>query len=434
MVERDRYFEPEIETMPRSDIEKMQQERLLELLPRAYDRGGLIRRTWELAGIHPRDIRTYEEFTERAPFIDKDTCRAFRDTYGDPWGGLLLEHPNELSAVVSTSGTSGEPMFVPQAWADDLPPFVVQGCRDLWEMGVRPGDSVMWPGARQRGPVFRITQLLGAVPVLLNMMPSEVDVLIEASRRYRPKLMLALIGPLFAALQHASDRVDVKEAFSSYDAVVFTGEQLTARQRAQLEQWDVDVYDCAGTGDIGWSFDCREHSGCHIWEDLMLAEHLDPAGDSPVSDGEIGEIVTTALADPVAPLVRYRSGDLVRLTRAPCPCGRTHSRFKPVGRKGDEVVVQGQSLVPADLFPAIESVPETVEAVFQIIAPGRELDELRVRVGYDPTRAHELDDVRDRLVAAIVAVVGIEPRIDLVPEADIVSQAHAMKIRRVAKA
>jgi phenylacetate-CoA ligase len=433
MADHERYLEPQIETMPRPDIEAMQQERLLELIPLVYDRSALVRRTWELAGVHPRDVRSYDDFTERAPFMDKDAVSRFRDTYGDPWGGLLLTHPSELSAVVSTSGTSGEPMLVPQAWTDDLPPYVVQGCRDLWEMGVRPGDYVMWPGARQRGPVYQLPQLLGAVPVLLNMMPSEVEVLIRASREHRPRVMLAMLGPMFAALQHVSDRFDIKEAFSSYESVVFTGEQLTARQRSQLEQWGLDMFDCTGTGDIGWSFDCREHAGCHIWEDLMLAEHVDTVSGAPANDGEIGEIVTTSLTDLVAPLVRYRSGDLVRLTRERCACGRTHSRFKPMGRKGDEVVVQGRSLVPADLFPAIESVPETVEAVFQIIAPQREVDQLRVRVGYDPERQHRLDDVRDRLVAAIVCAIGLEPSIELVPESDIVSQAHAMKIRRVSK-
>ena len=101
-----RYYAPDIETMPRADIEAMQLERLLALLPHAYEHSALVAATWDAAGVHPRDIGSLDDFRERAPFIDKDTVRRFRDGRGDPYGGLLCVPPAELTGVSSTSGTT----------------------------------------------------------------------------------------------------------------------------------------------------------------------------------------------------------------------------------------------------------------------------------------------------------------------------------------
>ena len=51
-----------------------------------------------------------------APFVDKHAIRRFRDERGDPYGGLCALPPDELTAVMSTSGTTGDPTLVPEKW------------------------------------------------------------------------------------------------------------------------------------------------------------------------------------------------------------------------------------------------------------------------------------------------------------------------------
>jgi phenylacetate-CoA ligase len=73
-----RYFSPEIETMARSEIDRLRDERLLgDLLPWAYQRSALIRETWDAAGITADDVQSMDDFREKVPFIDKDAIRAF---------------------------------------------------------------------------------------------------------------------------------------------------------------------------------------------------------------------------------------------------------------------------------------------------------------------------------------------------------------------
>ena len=99
----------------------------------------------------------------------------------------------------------------------------------------------------------------------------------------------------------------------------------------------------------------------------MLVEGLEPDGAEPVADGERCELVATSLFNRTTPLIRYRSDDIVRLTHVPCACGRTHARVWPVGRKGDEVVVDGKAVLPIDVWAAVESVEACAMGLFQVI-------------------------------------------------------------------
>jgi phenylacetate-CoA ligase len=188
-----------------------------------------------------------------------------------------------------------------------------------------------------------------------------------------------------------------------------------------------------GVGDVGAATECREHDGCHFWEDTCYLESLDPDGAESVDDGERGELVSTTLLDKIAPLVRYRSDDLVRITHEQCACGRTHGRVWPLGRKGDEVVVEGRSVLPGDLWEAVERVPETSAGLFQVIRTQREVDRLRLRVGYATSGARGVGDVRTRVTESVHDAVGIEPDVELVDNEVLLRHGPPHKIPRVAK-
>jgi phenylacetate-CoA ligase len=240
---------------------------------------------------------------------------------------------------------------------------------------------------------------------------------------------------LVAALQHLAPEmgVDLVETFASYRGVVFAGEPIGPRARAMVEGWGLELFMQTGVGDVGAATECREHDGCHFWEDTAYVEHLDPEGATPVGDGERGELVSTTLIDKIAPLIRYRSDDLVRVTRERCACGRTHGRLWPLGRKGDEVVVDGRSVLPGDVWAAVEGVPETSAGLFQVIRAGREVDRLRLRVGYASEGRKGLADLRTRITDAVSAAVGVEPEVELVENEVLLRQGPPHKIPRVAR-
>ena len=219
---------------------------------------------------------------------------------------------------------------------------------------------------------------------------------------------------------------------SSYHGIVHGGEPLGTRSRKLLDDWGVAGFEHTAVGDASAATECREHDGCHFWEDGVLVEHLEPDGTATVADGERGELVVTALDNRTMPLVRFRSDDLVEMTRERCGCGRTHGRIKTAGRKGDEVIIDGQSVLPLDVWEAVEGFDETAMGLFQIIRTDAQMDELRLRVGHDGTTTRP-SELCDRLAEAVGAATGVVPKIELVPNDDLLRLGPPHKIPRVAK-
>jgi phenylacetate-CoA ligase len=432
-VEADRrYFDEEAETRSRADIEAMQLERLSFMLPHAYEHSALVRAVWEEAGVHPRDIRSLDDFAERAPFIDKETLRHWREVRGDPYAGLLCVPPDQVTTILSSSGTTGEPTLSPQHWGAPAGAVPAGLSRDLWMMGLRPRDHVMMVIFTFRGPAFGMMQQFGATPVLCDYDPDDMVRLCELSLEFRPTGLYSLSSMIVLAIAEACERggFDPRDVFASYRMLVHAGEPLGARAGAVVRSWGVPVFEHTSVGDVGTAFECPEHDGLHFWEDDTLAESLRPDGTEPVGDGVRGELVATALVNTTTPLIRYRSDDIVRLTRVPCPCGRTHARLWPVGRKGDGVEVEGRTILPVDLWAAVESVGECSRGLFQIVRTAPQMDRLVLRVGYAPGGTDRLDGVRDDVMGAVAGLVGLVPEVELVPEAELLRLGPPHKIPR----
>ncbi len=433
----DRFFDPDIETASRSALAALHEEKLLELVPYAYERSPFYRKHWSEAGVHPRDILTVDDFRERIPFMDKDAIRAFRDAHGDPYGGLLCIPESELTAINSTSGTTGDPTLVPERWAaGGSGPALA---RDFWELGVRPGDHVAIPMFTFRGPIYNFPHVLGAVPLIFDHSPAELPRICELVRRYRPTSWYTMSGPFLLALAELeqSTDVDLRDVFSSFSSIVFAGEPLGVRAKANAERWGMPLFHHSAAGDVGAAFECREHDGLHVWEDVGFYECIEPdatgPGDAtPVADGAVGELVATSLGSDVFPLIRYRSDDLDRFTRQRCACGRTHARLWTLGRKGDEVIVDGRSVLPVDVWGAVEALDETAAGLFQIIRTQRQVDVLRLRVGYAGAPS-DLGALAGLIADSVEAGVGVRPQVELVANAELLKLGPPHKIPRVAK-
>lgn len=424
------YYDP-IETASRADIERVQRERLQQQVAHVYEHSPLIREVWREAGVTPDQIGSIADFTARAPFIDKDTLRSFRDRHNDPFGGVLCSEFNRLTCVGSSSGTTGDPTLFAERW--ELPGEWTMHARDYWGLGLRPGDMVAEICVVTRGVSRFACFNLNVIPLFFSHDPAELERFAEWSLRYRPTFLFHLSTPLIYGLERLEKErgIDLRDVFSSYKACIFGGELLGERGRGLIERWGVPMYQFSSLGDSGTVFECSALDGFHCWEDLALVEVLDPESGEPVAEGGRGEMVVTNLVDHTDPLIRYRSGDLVRYTREPCRCGRTHMRIWLAGRAGDEAVVEGQSILPRDVWPAIEQVEETSAAMFQIIRPQRVMPQLRLRVGYDGRP--DLADLEKRVADAVEGQTGLRPAVELVPNSELIKLGPPHKIPRVAK-
>ena len=418
--------------MPRAEIARMQWDRLQETIRLSYERAPLIRSRWDAAGVTPKDICSLADYSRLAPFITKDDLRAWREQTGDPFGGVLCADHGELRSITGTSGTTGDPTLLSRR--DLKPPLMKSGLsRSFWDLGLRPGEFGVVMNTTMRGSTMSPLKDFGLIPITLDHDPREIPRLIEVIRTYNPVLLSIFSNPLLIALEQFEKQtnIDLKAVFSPMKAILWGGEPLGPRGRLVTQRWGMSIFEIVSVGDSSITIECSSRTGVHAWEDEVFVEHLDPVTLQPAQDGTFGEFVVTPLQNTVDPLVRFRSEDLVWLTREPCICGRTHLRYKVQGRTGDEVVVQGKYILPRDVWPALEAIEETNAALFQIVKPQRVMEMLRLRVGY--AGAPNLAGLADRIVAEISERLKVPAQVECVPNDELLKLGPPHKIPRIVK-
>ena len=124
-------------------------------------------------------------------------------------------------------------------------------------------------------------------------------------------------------------------------SVLLSGDHVTPAMRAAIEQaWDCRVFEHYGSTEVGLggAVQCRAHAGLHVREADLLFEVIDPATGQTLPDGAEGELVVTTLTRRGMPLIRFRTGDLVRMAAEPCACGSVlRCVERVIGRKDERV-------------------------------------------------------------------------------------------------
>ena len=258
---------------------------------------------------------------------------------------LLALSQADVARVVTlpSSGTSGAPKrlhFSP----DDREATV-----DFFAHGMglftRRGDrvAVTFPGSAAGGIVDGLTLALARLGADCSRAPSPFDpeALAAWLTAERPDVVVGPPVPLLAAARVAScygSAIRARALLLSSDHVA------PSLARVVGAAFGAEVFQHWGMTETGYggAVDCPCHCGCHLRENELLVETVDPDSGAPTAPGEVGEVVVTTLRRRAAPLLRYRTGDLARLVEAPCPCGSVLHRLDGFsGRVGEAASLPG---------------------------------------------------------------------------------------------
>jgi phenylacetate-CoA ligase len=143
--------------------------------------------------------------------------------------------------------------------------------------------------------------------------------------------------------------------------------------RARIERlWPgARVFDHHGMTEVGpVTYQCPAKPGSlHVLESAYLPEVIAPQSGEPTPAGETGELVLTTLDRVGSPLLRYRTGDLVKpRRRSVCACGRHELALDGgiLGRSDDMVVVRGVNVYPSVVEEIVRGYPEVIEYRVQL--------------------------------------------------------------------
>ena len=189
------------------------------------------------------------------------------------------------------------------------------------------------------------------------------------------------------------------------------GGSIDATRKAIEDLWGAEVYDFYGLSDIfgACAAQCEYHDGLHIAENHILVETIDIHTGEVLPDGEVGELVFTTLRKHARPLIRFKTGDIGRIDKTPCKCGRTHGRIHILGRKDDMFIVSAVNVFPSDIEAVIRELDGvTGEYLIRIFEKDFTCKySVEIEKTADNTDADEV--IAEKVSNALKARIGVKP-------------------------
>jgi len=401
------YFDPTTETLPREQLAALQLSKLQAMAQELWGRNRFYTEKWKRAGLQPDDLKSLDDLA-RLPLTTKHELMEDQAAHG-PFGHNLTYPIEQYVRFHQTSGTTGVPLKVPdteagwqwwgRCWGHVLAGAGVTAADRIFmafSFGPFVGFWAATEGARQLGALM--------IPGGGRDSPQRLELMRDVGAT------VLCCTPTYALrLAEVARETGFDLSSIPMKSTVHAGEPgaNVPATKARIEDlWSAKCFDHAGATEVGaHSFECQaQPGGTHLIECEFIAEILDPATGQPVAEGERGELVLTNLGRWGFPIVRYKTGDIVRTTTQRCECGRTSMRFEGgiIGRADDMVTVRGVNVFPAGVENILRKFAEIDE--FRItVHKVRQMDEMDVEVelceGADPNVVHAIAERLDSMLS-----------------------------------
>ncbi len=412
-------WNPEMETMPRKELDLLQGQRLKSIAAYVAERIPMYQRKFKEAGVQTDDIKGLDDL-KRLPFTTKQDLR---DEY--PFGNFATPLA-EVERIHASSGTTGKPT-VGGYTKNDLRVWAEVMARTVTSCGVTYEDVAH--------NAYGYGLFTGGLGFHLGFHEVGATVVPMSGGLTRRQIMLmedfgatVLTCTPSYSLVLAEESAEIGVDFKSRMKVrvgIFGAEPWTDEMRWEIEErLGLEAYDIYGLTEIigpGVSVECEHHNGMHINEDHFLAEIIDPATGDQLPYGEEGELVFTTLTKEAMPVIRYRTRDRTVLHQETCACGRTMVRMEKIrGRTDDMLIVRGVNVFPSLIEKSLLNV-DGLEPHYQIILdrPKDRLDKLEVWVEanrryFEPIDTRALDQLQQSAEEELAQTLGISAAVKLV--------------------
>lgn len=270
--------------------------------------------------------------------------------------GMLAVPPSKAWHYHESSGTTGEPV---STWCG-LPEV-----RRMAEIVQRlvpelADDAILlnrFPLFAPVSFVFEETlRLTGSCHIPAGNMTWDVpfDRAIEFIRRLGATALASLpLEPILLFELARELKIDVRRELNTLRVICLGGAVLPPALRRRIEtDWEARVVEIYGSNETMLMGVGCTHGRLHLCEELLEIEVLHPDTHEPVAPGELGVMTVTSLVHHVMPLVRYFTGDLVRVQDDVCPCGRRGRTAQVLGRVEETIRYGEKSALAYDVLEA----------------------------------------------------------------------------------
>ncbi|HCW08682.1 MAG TPA: phenylacetate--CoA ligase [Cytophagales bacterium] len=372
-------FIPEIETKSKSEIKSFQEELLVQSIHYLKNNSPFYQRHFATHQIDSKKIKTLEKLIEIPP-TTKDDLHNFN------WDFLCVPR-NKISDYTSTSGTLGKPVTIALTEKDlhrlaynEMISFACADANpnDIFQLMLTLDRQFMAGIAYHEG-----LRKLGAASIRVG--PGSPQMQWDTIQRLKPTGLVAVPSSMLKLIDYCEqNKIDINK--SSVAKVVCIGEnirdenlKLNSLSQKISERWQVKLYGTYASTEMQTAFtECSCGRGGHHHPELVILEILN-ADNSPVREGEVGEVTITTLGVEGMPLLRYKTGDMAQLFMDPCSCGRTTVRLGPIlGRKQHMIKLKGTTVYPPAIFDILQQAKSISDFVVEAFTNELGLDDLKI--------------------------------------------------------
>lgn len=408
------FWQKDIETMKRSDLERLQLERLRYIVDYCYNNVPFYNKRLSQAGITADKIKTLKDI-EYIPYTTKDDIR---ENY--PFN-MFAVPMKKVARVHASSGTTGKPTVVGYTKKD----------LDMWS------DCVARLCAAAGATEDDIAQIsfgyglfTGALGLHYGLEKLGACVVPVSSGNTQKQIMLMRDFGTTLLISTPSYALYLGEAVKEMGITdlklrvgLFGGEGCSREIRDQIERtlglFATDNYGMSEIIGPGVSGECEYRCGMHFAEDHFLPEIIDSESGEVKEKGECGELVVTTLTKEAFPVLRYRTRDITEIYYDTCRCGRTHARMaKVMGRSDDMLIIKGVNVFPTQIESAIEGISHIGPHYQLVVRRVNAKDTLEVKVelidGELLERYSELEQLTNMIRNRLHSVLGLDAKVTLV--------------------
>ena len=404
----------DIETQDREALSNLQLKQLQNMLGPILKDNIFYQQKLNAVGItRPEDLQTMADYAQ-LPFTSKAELSDDQMAH-PPYGSNLTLALDHYVRVHQTSGTTGHPlrwldtdeswMWFAQCWKR-----VYQGA------GVTAADRIFF--AFSFGPFIGFwtahegARVLGALSISGGSMTSVQR--LQAIQDHQATVLVCT--PTYALhLAEVAEAEGMDIVQGSVQTTIHAGEPgagLPATRQRIEQAWGATCYDHAGATEVGaWGFECQVRDGMHVNEGEFIFEVIDPDTLKPAKEGEL---VVTNLGRVGMPVIRYRTGDRVKLNRNMCACGSSFWRLEGgvIGRVDDALIIRGVNVYPSSIENVVRTFPEVAEFAVDIYRR-HEMADMDIRL---EVQGETPDAVAHAVAQEIRHLLGIRARVEVVAQ------------------
>jgi len=320
------------------EMHQLQLTRLRQLLRKAYEHIPYWREKMDELGLQPDEVVSREDL-QRFPLLTKDILRNQRES-------MVWRKEGKRVQLVRTSGSTNEALEFYTSSTREAHINAARMRGHEW-VGVQRGEKELyyWGSPVELSKQDKIKRIRDwmvndGLTNGFEVTPDRLRVNYQEWLRWKPKCIFGYPSTLVLTVtMSGSLGLDLKELKKQGLAVIITTSEILSDFDRKLiaDGFGVQVFDSYGLREAGLiGHECKQRT-MHCMDEQLILETIDPVTLEPVM-GE-GELVVTNIVGPVFPVIRYRTGDIVTLSKEPCVCGRTLSRVKISGGRAVEFIV-----------------------------------------------------------------------------------------------